>query len=218
MIASRISPRALSSRRPLDHARALRRALAACSIAMAVQACAHAPAAGADSRPGRSAAVPSAGALLTRGVSLLQAGDALRAEQYLTLAVRAGAPESRAIVPLVQACAASSRLQSALEHALPYLRRHPDAWPLRYVVAAIQLALGRNELAQGELERVRAAAPEFAPAHYLAAVIARDRLGDAGAAVVGFAEYVRHAPRGEHAAEARAFLREHPAAEPRGAP
>ena len=157
-------------------------------------------------------------ALLARGIALLQAGDGLRAEQYLTLAVRAGADESRAIAPLVRACAGSARLQSALEHALPYLRRHPDAWRLRYMVAALQLALGRTQLALAELEQVRRAQPRAAQAHYLAAVIARDQLHDAQAASAGFSAYVRTAPHGEHAAEARAWLRERPTAEPGGGP
>ena len=46
------------------------------------------------------------------------------------------------IVPLVRVCIASSRLRAALGHAEPFLRRHPDAWQLRYLVAAIHLALG----------------------------------------------------------------------------
>lgn len=150
-----------------------------------------------------------AGALLARGQALLRSGDSVRAEQYLTLAVRAGAPESRAIVPLVQACVGSSRLQSALEHAVPYLRRRPGAWRLRYLVAAIQLALGRTPLAIEELARVRRDRPEAAGPHYLAAVIARDQLGDPLSAADAFDAYVRAAPNGEHAAEARAYLREH---------
>ena len=161
---------------------------------------------------------PTAEALLARGVALLRVGDGLRAEQYLSLAVRAGAAESRAIVPLVQACVQSARLQSALEHALPYLRRHPELWELRYLVAAIQLALGRDELALAELERVRQAAPQLAGAHYLAAVIARDRLRDERATSAGFAAYVARAPHGEHAAEARAWLRDRRAAEPSETP
>jgi hypothetical protein len=155
----------------------------------------------------------AADGLLARGIASLHAGDGLRAEQYLVLAVRAGAPASRVIVPLVQACVSSSRLQSALDHALPHLRRHPDAWRLRLVVAAIQLALGRSHVAQDEIERVLRVEPRAARAHYLSAVIARDVRGDERAASAGFAAYVRAEPDGEHAAEARAFLREQPAAE-----
>lgn len=186
-------------------------------VALALAGCVRATR-GAPALERHAALTLSADALLTRGIALLRAGDGLRAEQYLSLAVRAGAPEARAIVPLVRACVLSSRLQSALEHALPYLRRHPELWELRYLVAAIQLALGRSELALAELARVRAGAPRLAGAHYLAAVIARDQLGDALAASAGFAEYVRHAPHGEHAAEARAWLRERAAAEPGGRP
>jgi tetratricopeptide (TPR) repeat protein len=182
------------------------------ALSALLAACAHAPLAAApQTNPAR--AQLTAGALLDRGIALLHAGDGLRAEQYLVLAVRAGAPAARAIVPLVQACVLSSRLQSALEHALPHLRRHPEAWRLRMLVAAIQLALGRSELARRELERVQRAQPDAPAAHYLAAVIARDQLGDARAASASFAAYVRAAPRGEHAAEARAWLRERAAAE-----
>lgn len=153
----------------------------------------------------------TAAALHARGMAALRGGDGVRAEQYLTLAIRAGAPESSVIAPLVEACAASSRLQSALGHALPYLSAHPDAWRLRQLVAAIQLALGRSELARDELARVLRDRPHAAQAHYLLAVIARDQQ-DAGGAADAFAAYLRERPAGPHAAEARAFLREHPAA------
>jgi hypothetical protein len=148
----------------------------------------------------------------------LRAGDGVRAEQYLTLAIRAGAPESHVITPLIQACVGSSRLQSALAHALPYLSRHPDAWRLRQLVAAIELALGRTERALAELARVTRDHPHAASARYLAAVIARDALADAPAASASFAAYLRERPNGDHAAEARSWLRDQPLAPPAAEP
>jgi hypothetical protein len=182
-------------------------------LCVTLAGCAHRDASAGVARSSAGAEQLGADALLARGVASLRAGDGLRAEQYLVLAARAGAPASRVIVPLVQACVSSSRLQSALDHALPHLRRHPDAWRLRLVVVAIQLALGRTTLAQAELERVLRIEPRAAAAHYLRAVIARDVHGDSRAASASFAAYVRAEPTGEHAAEARAFLRERPAAE-----
>jgi len=197
-----------------NHARLARAlSLAACAL---LAACTHAGAGGAPGLPRTRTPAPelASDALLARGIALLRAGDGVRAEQYLVLAVRNGTPARRAIVPLVQACVSSSRLQSALEHALPYLRRNPDQWRLRLLVAAIQLALGRNALALDELRRVQRVEPHAAGAHYLAAVIARDQLADPHAASASFRAYLRADARGEHAAEARAWLREQPAAEP----
>src|SRR5262245_52067727 len=116
------------------------------------------------------AELPSAAVLFDRGMQLAYRGDALRAEQYLLLALRTGHPHEQVIVPLVRVCIASSRLRSALVHAQPFLRSHPRAWQLRYLVAAIELALGRPAEALIELQRILAQRPHAAQAHYLMGV------------------------------------------------
>jgi tetratricopeptide (TPR) repeat protein len=185
---------------------ASRRLAAIALVCAGALACAH-PQRAVQPDPARPL---TAAALQAQGLAALRAGDGVRAEQYLALAMRAGAPASSVIAPLVEACAASSRLQSALGHALPYLHAHPAAWRLRQLVAAIQLALGRSELARAELARVIRDQPHAAQAHYLFALVARDEQ-DLDAAAGAFAAYLRERPVGLHAAEARAFLREHEA-------
>lgn len=161
------------------------------------------------SEPARPALLDSADAIFEHGRALGRHGDSVRAEQYMTMAVRAGYPRTRAVLPLVRVCIAGSRLRAALGHARPYLQQHPEDWRLRFVVAALELALGRSDRARDELLRVLAAQPQAADAHYLLAVLHRDTLGDEPAARAGFRSYLRHDPDGRFAAEARSFLDEH---------
>lgn len=163
------------------------------------------PAAAQTARP-----LPPA-ALFERGLALARAGDAVRAEQYLLLAQRAGYPAERVIVPLVQVCIAVSRLRTALAHAQPFLRLHPDAWQLRYLTAAIHLALEQPADAVVELQRVLAAQPDAAQAHYLLGVTLRDGFRDLESARRSFETYLRLSPHGTHAPELVAWLYEHPA-------
>jgi tetratricopeptide (TPR) repeat protein len=164
-----------------------------------------------DSQREPRAAHSPAEALFAQGQSLAARGDGVRAEQYFALALRLGYPEQRAIGPLVAVCVASSRLRAALDHATPVLRRHPQAWQLRYLVAAIQLALGDQLEAARQLQRVVAQHPEGAQAYYLLAVIARDAARDEVAARDGFRAYLEHAPEGVFAPEAQSWLADHPA-------
>ncbi len=156
------------------------------------------------------ASPPSSGELFARGKQLAARGDALRGEQYLLMAMRAGYPEERVIVPLVRACIASARLRAALAHAQPYLQRRPEAWQLRYLTAAIHLALGQSAEALAELRRLLAQRPSATHAHYLMGIALRDGLGDPLAARASFEAYLRSAPRGSRAPEVLAWLAEQP--------
>ena len=164
----------------------------------------HPTAATIDRQPGAHA--------FDRARALLRAGDTLRAEQYALLALRQGYPEQRVIVPLVQACLASSRLRAALVYAEPFLRRHPDHVRLRYLVAAVHLGLGHAAVARRELNRVSARRPELPDPHYLNGVIARDGFGDPAETRRRFERYLALAPDGVHAPEVRAWLSEQPGA------
>lgn len=156
----------------------------------------------ADERPGAAA--------FAHAQALLAAGDTLRAEQYALLALRQGHPEPQVIVPLVQACLASSRLRAALVYAEPFLRRHPDHVRLRYLVATVYLGLGHAAAAERELSRVTVRQPALPEAHYLGGVIARDAFGDLPEARTRFERYLALAPSGAHAPELRAWLSEQP--------
>ena len=175
-------------------------------IAMIVGACAG------TRHPSRVdvARPPSSGELFARGKQLAARGDALRGEQYLLMAMRAGYPEDRVIVPLVRACIASARLRAALAHAQPYLQRRPEAWQLRYLTAAIHLALGQPAEALAELRRLLAQRPSATHAHYLMGIALRDGLGDPLAARASFEAYLQGAPRGSRAPEVLAWLAEQP--------
>jgi len=157
-----------------------------------------------------TAPIDTAEGLYARGTRAAREGDMIRAEQYMTLAVRAGYPRERAVAAIVEACLSSSRLRAALSHAEPHLRRHPDAWRLRLLVAAVQAALGRVDRAIDELERVTTQVPDAAEAHYLLAVWHAEHLGDEARARASFEHYLAHAPEGAHAPEARDWLRSRP--------
>lgn len=153
-----------------------------------------------------TAPLPNGAVLAQRGLTSLERGDTVRAEQYLKLAVRAGYPEELVILPLLKACVASSRLRSALSHAEPYLRRNPHAFRVRYLAAAAYLALGQPARAFNHLARVVAQRPDVAQAHYLMGHLLRDSFGDEQGAREAFRAYLAQAPRGEHAAELLAYL------------
>ena len=139
--------------------RTLLRAIALCGLAGCV-ACVgpslrtSTPPHAREPASGAPAAEPEARAIAARGLTLLDQGDYVRAEQYLQLALRAGHSEPALILPLLRSCIASNRLRAALSHAGRYLTRHPDAWHVRYVKAALHRALGQPQLAMEELLRV----------------------------------------------------------------
>ncbi len=149
----------------------------------------------------------SAEELYRRGVQLGQAGDFIRAEQYIVAAVDRGFPEERAMPALMHACVESSRLSAALEYATPYLQRHPAQWPLRLLVASIHMGLEQPDQARAELERVLRDAPEEPPeAHYFLGVLLREREGELENAREHFRRYLALAPDGPHRAEALGSL------------
>jgi hypothetical protein len=126
----------------------------------------------------------------------------------MMLAVREGYPEQQAVLPIIRVCAEASRFQAALDHALPFLRRHPRAWRLRLVVASLQAALDRPSEAATELHRVLLQQPRAAPAHYQLGVLQRDAFRDRAAARRSFLAYLRHDREGRFAPEVTAWLAE----------
>lgn len=144
--------------------------------------------------------------LFDRGVALGRRGDAVRAEQYVAAAMDRGFPEAQAVPYLVKICAASSRFNTALNYAEPFLEEHPNDWSLRLVVATLHLALSNNGRAQSELEHVIRDVPEQPTPHYLLAVLHRDANANHADARPHFARYLELAPEGEHAEEARSAL------------
>lgn len=146
--------------------------------------------------------------LFSQGQQLARQGDLLRAEEYLSAALQRGHPPAQTLPVLLKVCLAASRLGAALNYAQPYLQLHPDDYPLRYLVAAVQFGLSRPEQAARELRRVVQQQPDFAQAHYLLAVILRDHAHDLDAATRHFLRHQALDPRGLHGAEVAAWLEE----------
>jgi tetratricopeptide (TPR) repeat protein len=133
-------------------------------------------------------------------------GDLQRAEQYLSAAQQRGYEEPAVVFWLVRVCILAGRYHSALEHAGRYLRQHPEAWPLRLVVASIHEALGDFGRARANLEAIVEAEPDRALPHYRIALLYLEH-SDTSRARHHLQQYLRLAPEGSHGPEADATLR-----------
>lgn len=179
--------------------------LAALSYALSCVGCGAAGTERAEAVPDPLDTV-TADELYRRGAELAQAGDYVRAEQYLSAAIDRGYPEERAMPALMHVCVQASRLIAALEYARPYLARHPGEWTLRMLVASIHIGLEQHEEARDQLRRVLVDAPDEPHAHYFLGVLYRDRLDDMEAARNHFRQYLALAPDGDHREEALSAL------------
>lgn len=140
--------------------------------------------------------------LLARARAFAKIGDFTRAEQYIDLARRGGADESRLLPLLLEVCIKDQRYRAAVQHSEEYLRKRPGEYRVRFMLATLELALGELEVARGELETVLRTAPTHAEAHYTLAVLFRDELGQPREADAHFREYLKLAPHGNHNREA----------------
>ena len=156
--------------------------------------------------PAPTSHAEQAQALFQRGREAAERGDSVRAEQYLSLALERGYDAERVLPVLLGVCLASSRLRAALDHAEPYLRDHPEAQALRYLVATIHAGLGQTDEARLALEQLLRTNPNSGDAHYLLGIL--DSEGNAPSARAHFRTYLDVAPQGEHAAEVRSRLAE----------
>lgn len=156
---------------------------------------------------GRSA---GAAELFARGRRLAGGGDSVRAEQYLAAALRRGHDPRETLPLLMRVCLTGSRLRAALTHATPYLKKHPEAVWLRYLVATVYLGLGQSRTARRHLETIETYAPDHAPAQYLLGVTEWQGFGNREAARTHFESYLRLAPEGSHASEVDDWLRSNP--------
>lgn len=143
--------------------------------------------------------------LAERGDAYAAAGDMTRAEQYFVAALRSGGEPARLVRRLVAVCVADGRYPVALEYADDYLRRHPSDTEVRYAAATLRVAIGDEQRARDELKLVLGAKPGFGEAHYVLALLDKDK-GDVMGADAEFRAYLASAPDGEHAEVARANL------------
>ena len=156
--------------------------------------------------PNADADARTAAAFFADGRQAAERGDAIRAEQYLSLALARGYERAAVIPLLLQVCIAGSHLRAALNHAEPYLRQHPNDQQLRYLVATIHLGLGQREEARTDLEQLLHLNPDYADGHFLLGVL--DSEGDKDEARSHLLRCLELAPQGGHAAEARSRLSE----------
>jgi tetratricopeptide (TPR) repeat protein len=153
--------------------------------------------------PGDALDQIEAAQLFQYGNALATQGDSIRAEQYLAAAMERGYPEAEVMPRLLEVCIQASRLSAALGYAEPYLERHQEEWPLRLLIASIQMSLNQHGSARSNLERVLEMVPDEPEPHYLMGVLLRDRYADPEASNVEFVRYLELSPGGNHAGEAR---------------
>jgi tetratricopeptide (TPR) repeat protein len=144
--------------------------------------------------------------LLERGRAFADVGDLTRAEQYLAAALDAGADEKVVLPLLLRVCVSAKRYRVAIGYAEPALSRHPQDFRLRMVIASLHAAVDEFDIAKQQLEIVLQTHPDEAGAHYALAVILHDELHQLVDADAHFREYLRLAPDGPHAPEAKAAL------------
>ncbi len=144
--------------------------------------------------------------LVDRGKGFYEVGDLTRAEQYFAAAIAAGASEKEVLPLLLRVCVEAKRYRVAIGYAEPVLQKHPDDFHLRELVASLYAAVDEYPAAREQLEVVLAKHPDEASAHYALAIILRDEMHLLLDADAHFREYLRIAPTGPHAEEARSLL------------
>lgn len=148
----------------------------------------------------------SAEKLWERGQAFAAVGDTTRAQEYLAAALEAGGNQVKILPLLLAVCVRDGRYRLAVEYVERYLERHPADGRMRFVLGTIYLALGEPEPAERAFRRVAHAERNNPDVEYALALLMRDHKADEPAAAQHFQEYLRLAPDGEHAAEARASL------------
>lgn len=144
--------------------------------------------------------------LLADGRAFAAVGDTTRAEQYFTAAIAQGADEAKVLPLIVEVCVRDGRYELAIDHASRYATRHPNDVRMRYLLGTLYAAIGEASHARSELEFVVQAKPNDPEPHWALAKVLHDQAKDLTLADGQFREYLRLAPTGSHADEARASL------------
>jgi predicted Zn-dependent protease len=147
---------------------------------------------------------PTLAKLIAKGKDAARQGDAVRAEQYLALAIHQGANKVEVMPVLLRSCLKSSHLRAALNHAQPYLLEHPEDDSLRYLVATIHLGLGQRTAARRELAMLLDHNPDDPDGHYLLGVL--DTEFDPRSAKAHFDAAVEHTKNEEQRIEIQSRL------------
>jgi tetratricopeptide (TPR) repeat protein len=146
--------------------------------------------------------------LLTKGEQLEASGDYLRAEQYLAAALAAGAGDRAALPALLHACIAARHYRLGSEYADAALTRDPSNSRLRFMTAALFLAIGERGRAREQFELAASQLGGDADVQFAVAVFFRDEMSDPVSADPYFRKYLQVSPTGAHAGDARGSLME----------
>jgi len=146
--------------------------------------------------------------LLEQGDAFASAGDFTRAQQYFAAAISAGAKPTVVLPRLLKACIASGDLRLASEYAETELARHPDDAHLRFVTGALHAQIGNRLDAKKHLVQAASELKADPTVQFSVGAFFRDDLADKVEADPYFRAYLTLAPKGEHAAEAKASLME----------
>lgn len=144
--------------------------------------------------------------LLQEGKAFAAIGDTTRAEQYFSAAISRGADEAKVVPLIVIVCVRDGRYELAIDYASRYAQKHPNDLRVRYLLGTLYAAVGDSGRARGELEFVVRAKPNDPEPHWALAKVLHDEAKDPTSADGQFREYLRLAPTGAHAEEARASL------------
>jgi tetratricopeptide (TPR) repeat protein len=156
--------------------------------------------------PARTLVDPPGSSAFEEGMRAAASGDSLRAEQYYVAALDRGWPEVEVVPELVRACVRANRLTSAIQYAEPFLGRHPGHLSMRHLLAALFVAVGRQDRARAELEEIIRRDPSHATAQFLlGSLLLPDTRGRAH-----LLRYLTLEPGGRHAAEAASLLDRNP--------
>lgn len=184
------------------------RAAVPISFVLLVTACGGPPSPGTD--PARTLAImkkaEAPDKLVTDGRAFAAIGDTTRAEEYFTTAIAHGADEAKVVPLIVEVCVRDGRWELAIDHASRYTRKHPNDVRMRYVLGTLYAAIGDASHARSELEFVVQAKPNDPEPHWALAKVLHDEAKDPASADGQFREYLRLAPTGSHAEEARAEI------------
>jgi hypothetical protein len=139
--------------------------------------CSAAPLTPSPVHPDRARAAEAA-RLHAEGKRASERGDSVRAEQYLTAALRAGHDPRETLGLLLSLCLRNAHVRTALTVAEPHLAANPDDIPLRYLVATLKHSLKDHRGARRELALVLERAPDHEEAHHLLAWLEREEQPD----------------------------------------
>ena len=144
--------------------------------------------------------------LLELGVQFARSGDSVRAEQYLAAAMEAGADPNLALFPLLKLCIKAGRFEAAAQYAETYQRDVSAQRELCMLLGGLYVTLEQNDKAIQLLTRVTQKYPDYALAHFLLARLLHEEQREMEQADQHFHAYLRLAPQGPYAAEARESL------------